>query len=910
MSDELLKGLVELSSSRPLALNKTDLIASGGAGAVYAHPLDPNSCIKLYLDKKQAQAHDAKVRAMLATPPDNVRTKGGVLQIAWPSEIVIQSGRFVGFVMPKLPSGTWRFDALDTPLARRDKRVSESLKFRLVALVNLAKVLESLHAKDHFVVDLQPKNIYAYAQEAGAPPANSGFISLIDCDGFSIAGRSGSGQRYHAELVMEDYFSPHALDPQTLMPDADRLRGFERQQDLWAFALNAFRMLNHGLKPWDAKPKPHVRNPPDGKFRRIFELDRNYAYGRRPNPDFEALGTSRHASFSPELLDLFERTFRSSPVQPTLDEWVSVLGRLLSNQNACSKSSDHWKLGATCGECGKPPPPSPLALAVNQFGNFSTATAPFQPTISLTGTGLNSVNEIRFTSTDPNGVTGTATFNAANNFGGTRFGVGANGNSATISPALIATNSPAGTYRWSVIFVAGRQSVTRNFTVTYTPVFNPPPSPPWWEKLRELFNDYWWTAPVATVALLAIQYIPQLTDGADVTPTPTESATTSGSIVLDSSQPLVLNPYHFNDSRFDAYWTTDEGLTELVERAKAINAEMEQPLLQCFYKGADGGQSVLYWNGRVPASANPQELAQIQPDHPYQTIHPAVARCPDAFESQHPYYDAEKAKELGIAKRKTQEGQVTSAIITTGTGGYPQATDTALANAMVKTEDNEVLVNSEEIAIAMDRRTVLAEQLLKMRKGETRRLFIPSTVAEKEFATFAKGGKALTIELKLLDFRPTSELPPRPTPEPSPSPPPSPSPTPTGRPVPPQSTTKPQPTLFGANFDGDWTGTYRCQQGETAVSIELYRTSPYLIEGNFTFSATARNPGVPFGKFRLSGRTSPGSRSVILDPAGWIERPSGYQALRVRLALSPDGNSISGSFPANAGCTSLRARRN
>ena len=119
---------------------------------------------------------------MLASPPDNVRTKGGVLQIAWPSEVVLRNGRFAGFVMPKLPNGTWRFDALDTPLARRQKHTSESVKFRLVTLYNLAKVLESLHAKDHFVIDLQPKNIYAYAQDAGAPPANSGFVSLIDCD--------------------------------------------------------------------------------------------------------------------------------------------------------------------------------------------------------------------------------------------------------------------------------------------------------------------------------------------------------------------------------------------------------------------------------------------------------------------------------------------------------------------------------------------------------------------------------------------------------------------------------------------------------------------------------------------------------------------------------------------------------
>ena len=129
-----------------------------------------------------------------------------------------------------------------------------------------------------------------------------------------------------------------------------------------------------------------------------------------------------------------------------------------------------------------PPPPLPppvVVLAVNDFGSsFSTSTVPFQPTISLTGTGFSAVTEVRFTWTDPNGVMGSAIFNAANNFGGGRFVVGADGNSATISPVLVAANDPTGTYQWSVTFVSGTQTVTRNFAVIYTAVVTPPPPPP------------------------------------------------------------------------------------------------------------------------------------------------------------------------------------------------------------------------------------------------------------------------------------------------------------------------------------------------------------------------------------------------------------------------------------------------
>ena len=126
-----------------------------------------------------------------------------------------------------------------------------------------------------------------------------------------------------------------------------------------------------------------------------------------------------------------------------------------------------------------PPSPPPGTLTVNGVATtYSTSQAPYQPTISLTGTGFSNVAEVRFSWTDPNGQTGTATWNAANNFGNGRFVVGAGGTSATIAPVLVAANDPSGTYQWTVTFVAGTQVVSRSFTVNYNGVVSPPPPPP------------------------------------------------------------------------------------------------------------------------------------------------------------------------------------------------------------------------------------------------------------------------------------------------------------------------------------------------------------------------------------------------------------------------------------------------
>lgn len=127
-----------------------------------------------------------------------------------------------------------------------------------------------------------------------------------------------------------------------------------------------------------------------------------------------------------------------------------------------------------------PPPPPPVAtLTVDGIAaNYAVSTAPYQPTLALVGTGFADVTEVRFTWTDPNGQTGTVIWNAANNFGGGRFVVGASGTSASIAPTLIASGDPSGTYQWSVSFVAGSQTVTKSFTVAYSGVVVPPPPPP------------------------------------------------------------------------------------------------------------------------------------------------------------------------------------------------------------------------------------------------------------------------------------------------------------------------------------------------------------------------------------------------------------------------------------------------
>ena len=113
-------------------------------------------------------------------------------------------------------------------------------------------------------------------------------------------------------------------------------------------------------------------------------------------------------------------------------------------------------------------PPASVPLLVNGISSFySSSSAPYRPTINLTGSALNSITQItwecygeRFVCPDSPYVW------TPQNWAG-RFTPSSDGTSATVSPVLIASGDLQGTYQWIVSFSNGIQSVSTLFFVTY-----------------------------------------------------------------------------------------------------------------------------------------------------------------------------------------------------------------------------------------------------------------------------------------------------------------------------------------------------------------------------------------------------------------------------------------------------------
>jgi uncharacterized membrane protein YgcG len=690
-----LDDLFQDGAGQPLKLDASHFIAKGGVGEVYAHPTDPNSCIKLYITERSARLHAQKLPDMIALPPDNITTspqQGSVQQLAWPRDTISRKGVFAGFVMPRLAvQETWEFAKLDHPLVRGQYGTPDSLRYRLMLVRNLAGVLHGLHEKGHFVIDLQPKNILAYQWRDGASTPRSGFVALIDSDGFSIAGKRGTGTRHDAAALFPDIACPRAIN--RLSPtkaDVSRLVGFERQQDLWAFAMVTFRMLNAGLWAWDSRPKPG-RSLPATPAERIIDLDRTYAYGRVANQDFDAPGNSRHPWFSPALRDLFERTFTTSPNEPTLVEWVKLLDGLLDERYRCDKSGTHWKLGDECGEC-----------AIEARAAVSTGQ------ISMGG-----------------GQSGHGGGSTAGGQGGQGGG----------------TSQGRGTSHGGGTIQTGGQVV--------------PKDPPKWLAGIGVLGLVIGGVLVAERFDMPFGLSGP---SAEATSTTTGAASGEPALPLKWERKIRLNPYLLVEELAipqKDYWRTAAAMTELVNRANQIDTGSE-PVLECNYAGPGYDRLERYWYKTRPAAANEGELAAFQPDHLFLSIRPPVDACPAYWQGADESWEIKR--NLGASRRAQAKREVDFMQLRSGQGGTPTIKDRVLISFVGSLPDGQVVDRGTSVWQDVgDAGPPMAVALQRMQRGGTYAVTLSPELEGDKFRTpFRPAGGVVRYEITLLDFVPDS----------------------------------------------------------------------------------------------------------------------------------------------------------
>ena len=115
------------------------------------------------------------------------------------------------------------------------------------------------------------------------------------------------------------------------------------------------------------------------------------------------------------------------------------------------------------------------------------------------------------------------------------------------------------------------------------------------------------------------------------------------------------------------------------------------------------------------------------------------------------------------------------------------------------------------------------------------------------------------------------------------------------------------PAVAGAqDATGYWAGTYVCNQGKTAITLEIMSGGSGL-NALAHFFADPSNPRVPQGCFELQGRAGKGGE-VSLAAGAWRLRPPGYVGVDLVGRVSSDGRSFTGQV-IGPNCTSFTLHR-
>lgn len=342
------KGIVQLVSSQLQDENGKiyqigDLIKSGGAGSVSHINNAPLQVSKVYHDKIDKAYYLKKITAMQKLEPalKPVSVNGTpIIQLAWPQARLYNSQKqFVGFVMPELDvKNTIELEYILQERQAKAHGLPSGMGAKVSLAYNLCSLIDALHQQGHRIIDMKPLNLRFYK--------SSLYMSLLDCDGFSI---QGENTRYPAGQFTVEYLAPEFQAKQTI-PEAE-----EEWQDRFALAVIIFQLLNFGIHPFSGRPKNDT--VPTDIPRRI--AGRFYGYGIKAHNLISPNVASGHKQLPDKLRTLFDKAFSGTPSQrPSAKRWATALYEYAQPEKqqlvVCQKDKNHQHFaGKACAACAR-----------------------------------------------------------------------------------------------------------------------------------------------------------------------------------------------------------------------------------------------------------------------------------------------------------------------------------------------------------------------------------------------------------------------------------------------------------------------------------------------------------------------------------------------------------------------------
>ena len=300
----------------------------GGEGSVYEIIGNSNLVAKIYHAKVVTDELEAKIKYINNNPP----AQSILNQIAWPQDFLTDStGKFVGFVMPKLHIDV----VLEEIYAYPPKKINISNYQKVVVAINICRVISEIHKAGYTFGDFNPCNI-------GVNLSN-GNVAFLDTDSYHIYDKNAH-HMYRCVVCRDGYVAPELIKA---CKGADYntapLPTFTQETDRFALAIHIFKLLFNGFTPYNGileTERSSQASP--GRGNEAIEKD-SYCFKPGNKPMSSAVPPLE--AFPQEIQDLFTRAFivgrYAASMRPTAEEWDAALVRYLGALVQCGTNPLH-----------------------------------------------------------------------------------------------------------------------------------------------------------------------------------------------------------------------------------------------------------------------------------------------------------------------------------------------------------------------------------------------------------------------------------------------------------------------------------------------------------------------------------------------------------------------------------------
>lgn len=309
---------IRLDTGEPLRLSP--VLAKAGEGTVYGVVGRPDLAAKVFHPNlKGLEDKLIKVAAMTSSsPPGRVQPNGFVV-LTWPTGMLIEAGRPIGFVMPRISTATSvEIHTMSNPSNRSDPLPGAPQWTRhatwghlVNTAANLCLAVDVVHRVDAVIGDFQERNILV---------SDTTQVTLVDCDSMQFT--DATGRRFLCGVGRPEFTAPELAGLDL------RVQAREKPSDLFALAVHIHQLLMAGNHPFMRGTWTGGGEQPDA-----LSLARIGGWAGGPGSALQTHPLAPSLSFLPnEIQHLFVRAFtegvRDPASRPSAQEWRDALLRI------------------------------------------------------------------------------------------------------------------------------------------------------------------------------------------------------------------------------------------------------------------------------------------------------------------------------------------------------------------------------------------------------------------------------------------------------------------------------------------------------------------------------------------------------------------------------------------------------